>query len=66
MDRLNPLVVRVSGANINRDTVSNAARAGLDVEELETAGLGILKLIRGSRADTRLEAGKDVRSVAHV
>ena len=66
MDRLNPLVVRVAGANINRDTVSNVARAGLDVEEVETAGLGILKLIRGSRARTQSETGKDVRSVAHV
>lgn len=61
MDRLNPLVVRIAGANINRDTVSNVARADLDVEEVETTGLGILKLIRGSGARR-----KDVRSVAHV
>ena len=66
MDRLNPLVVRVAGANINRDTVSNVARAGFDVEEVETAGLGILKLIQGSRADVLPETGKDVRGVAHV
>jgi hypothetical protein len=66
MDRLNPLVVRVAGANINRDTVSNVARAGFDVDEVQTAGLGILKLIRGSRVNVQPEAGKDVRSVAHV
>lgn len=31
MDWLNPLVVRIVGANINRDTVGNLRRAGLDI-----------------------------------
>lgn len=47
MDLLNPVVVRVSGANINRDTVSNVAQAGVRIDSVESHGLGIIKLIRG-------------------
>ena len=47
MDRLNPLVVRMMGANINRDTVGNVGRAGIDIAVVESGGLGIIKLIRG-------------------
>jgi hypothetical protein len=39
MDLLNPLVVRVMGANINRRTVENVRRAGL--------GLVTIKYMRG-------------------
>ena len=46
MDRLNPVVVRMSGANINRDTVGNVRRAGVDIDEVESRGFGIIKLIR--------------------
>lgn len=46
MDRLNPIVVRMSGANINRDTVGNVMRAGVDIDEVESRGFGIIKLIR--------------------
>ncbi len=49
MDRLNPIAVRLAGANINRDTVSNVARAGIRIEGVETMGLGIVRLIRGSK-----------------
>jgi ubiquinone/menaquinone biosynthesis C-methylase UbiE len=45
MDWLNPLVVRLTGANINRDTVTNVSAAGLKPEGVETYGLGIIKLI---------------------
>lgn len=45
MDWLNPLVVRLAGANINRDTVTNVSAAGLNTESVETYGLGIIKLI---------------------
>ncbi len=45
MDWLNPLVVRMTGANINRDTVTNVSAAGLKTEGVETFGLGIIKLI---------------------
>ncbi len=47
MDRLNPLVVRMMGANINRDTVGNVGRAGIDIDHVESRGFGIIKLIRG-------------------
>lgn len=46
MDVLNPLVVRVMGANINRRTVENVLRAGLIVEKVEDLRMGgIVKLI---------------------
>lgn len=45
-DLLNPLVVRLTGANINRKTVENVRRAGLKIEHLESlAPSGIVKLI---------------------
>jgi ubiquinone/menaquinone biosynthesis C-methylase UbiE len=56
MDRLNPIVVRMMGANINRDTVSNVARAGIRIEGVESRGFGILKLISGSKGQTRPES----------
>jgi len=59
-DVLNPLVVRTIGANINRCTVRNIERAGLEVEREENLSGPIVKLIiarpakRGHReADTR-------------
>ena len=48
IDLLNPLVVRLSGANINRRTVSNVARAGVEVDSVVSRGLGIIKVIRAS------------------
>jgi ubiquinone/menaquinone biosynthesis C-methylase UbiE len=46
MDVLNPLVVRVMGANINRRTVENVQRAGWLIEQAEDLGMGgIVKLI---------------------
>jgi ubiquinone/menaquinone biosynthesis C-methylase UbiE len=46
MDVLNPLVVRIMGANINRRTVENVQRAGLNIERVEDLGMGgIVKLI---------------------
>lgn len=46
MDTVNPLVVRLVGANINRRTVENVRRAGLTVESVEELGMGdIFKLI---------------------
>lgn len=47
MDVTNPLWVRFTGANINRDTVSNVAKAGIALEAVESRGFGLLKLIRG-------------------
>lgn len=46
MDALNPIVVRMMGANINRRTVENVQEARLQIESLEEVGLGgIFKLI---------------------
>lgn len=45
MDLANPLAVRFSGANINRDTVGNLCRAGLDVVRVDNLFLDIVKLI---------------------
>jgi ubiquinone/menaquinone biosynthesis C-methylase UbiE len=45
MDALNPLVVRMTGANINRRTVENVRKAGLQIENVEDLGMGdIIKL----------------------
>ena len=45
MDVLNPLVVRIVGANINRRTVENVYRAGLEVAEVENLRGELVKLI---------------------
>ncbi len=62
MDLLNPIAVRLSGANINRDTVSNVARA-MTVESVASRGLGIIKVIRASvsRASSREPISGSVR-----
>ncbi|MDP2673848.1 MAG: class I SAM-dependent methyltransferase [Dehalococcoidia bacterium] len=52
MDWTNPLWVRVSGANINRDTVDNVQRAGFELDAVESRMFGILKLIRGKVLQT--------------
>ncbi len=44
MDRLNPLVVRLVGANINRHTVENVSLSGLLIEEIES--LGPMKMVK--------------------
>ena len=45
MDLLNPLMVRLSGANINRDTVANVERAGFQVMAVDSFLGGLVKLI---------------------
>lgn len=50
IDILNPALVRVTGANINRRTVDNVRRAGLIIEHVEDLGIGdIYKLIIAHR-----------------
>ncbi len=44
MDRLNPLVVRVMGANINRRTLENVKKAGLCIVSIEH--LGLMKMVK--------------------
>jgi ubiquinone/menaquinone biosynthesis C-methylase UbiE len=47
MDLLNPLIVRIMGANINRRTVENVRLAGLHIEGVDDLGMGgIVKLTR--------------------
>ena len=46
IDFFNPLIVRMMGANINRQTVENVRKAGLEIEQVEDLGAGgIFKLI---------------------
>ena len=46
MDLLNPLIVRLWGANINRPTLENVKRAGLEIESIEHLGpMQMVKLI---------------------
>ena len=46
MDGLNPLIVRLWGANINRRTVENVTRAGLRIESVVPLGpMGMMKFI---------------------
>lgn len=50
MDVLNPLVVRMTGANINRRTVENVNHSGLQLDQVENVGMGdIFKLIVARR-----------------
>lgn len=49
MDRLNPLAVRLSGANINRDTVANVAKAGFEIVAVDSHMGGLVKLIEARK-----------------
>ena len=49
MNLVNPLVVRMMGANINRRTVDNVAKSGLIVEQVTDLGAGIFKLIEARK-----------------
>jgi len=57
MDLLNPIVVRISGANINRRTVENVTRAGLEIVQDESHLGGIVRIIEAA-APGRLESAK--------
>ena len=49
MDRLNPMAVRLSGANINRDTVGNVAIAGFEIVAVDSYAGGLVKLIEARK-----------------
>ena len=51
MDWLNPVAVRMSGANINRRTVENVRLAGLAVEREDSFMMSIVKMLRARRAE---------------
>lgn len=45
MDFFNPLAVRMIGANINRETLENIKKAEIDLVQVDTVGMEIVKLI---------------------
>jgi ubiquinone/menaquinone biosynthesis C-methylase UbiE len=45
MKLMNPIIVRIIGTNIDRDTVSNIQKAGFRIEEEKNLWLDIVKLI---------------------
>lgn len=49
MDLMNPLAVRLSGANINRRTVENVRAAGFTAMDVESHMLGMVKTIRATK-----------------
>jgi len=49
MDLINPIAVRLSGANINRRTVENLRAAGFADFDVETHAFGLIKTIRARR-----------------
>ena len=52
MDALNPLMVRLTGANINRRTVENVRRSGLHIESVTPLGpMDVVRLIIARPAD---------------
>jgi phosphatidylethanolamine/phosphatidyl-N-methylethanolamine N-methyltransferase len=61
MDWLDPLVVRVMGAHINRRTAELVREAGLEIEAVEDLGpLGLVKLITARPASVN---GRDTHKV---
>ncbi len=58
MDLLNPLVVRMMGANINRRTIENMQKSGLIIEQVEDLGMdGIFKLINARVVGNPVKTG---------
>jgi ubiquinone/menaquinone biosynthesis C-methylase UbiE len=57
MDLLDPFVVRMTGAHINRRTAENVRKAGLEVERIEElAPGGLVKLIATRAQDKQVRA----------
>lgn len=58
MDFCNPVAVRLSGANINRQTVKNVEASGLTIELLENLGpFGVAKLMVARPPSVNSEGG---------
>lgn len=49
MNFMNPIMVRMMGANINRKTVENVTISGLRIERVTDLGAGIFKLIEARK-----------------
>jgi ubiquinone/menaquinone biosynthesis C-methylase UbiE len=45
LDTLNPLIVRLTGVNINRETVANIKKAGLKIEEERNLFNNLVKMV---------------------
>jgi SAM-dependent methyltransferase len=58
MDLLNPIAVRLSGANINGETASNVAKAQVNIDSVESRGFGIVKVVRGSVSGSASQESK--------
>lgn len=56
MDLLNPIAVRLSGANINRRTIENVRAAGFADVAISSHVFGLIKTIRATKARQRMEA----------
>jgi len=52
MNLINPVIVRLMGANINRQTVDNVIHSGLVVEHVTDLAAGIFKLIEARKVST--------------
>jgi ubiquinone/menaquinone biosynthesis C-methylase UbiE len=52
MDWMNPVAVRMNGANINRRTVENVKLAGLAVEREDSFMMSIVKMLRARPVDS--------------
>jgi hypothetical protein len=48
MDIVNPLVVRIMGANINRKTVENVQKSGLKILEVNNYHGELIKMIHAT------------------
>ena len=58
MDLMNPLVVGIVGANINRRTVENVRAAGFAIEEIEDLGpMKMVKMMIARPDEARVDAG---------
>lgn len=57
MDLFNPLIVKFSGVNINRKTISNIEEAGMKVEWVEDLFFDIVRLIEARAVESPLSEG---------
>jgi ubiquinone/menaquinone biosynthesis C-methylase UbiE len=58
MDLFNPIVLRTTGPNINRDTVQNVSAAGLELVDVENLSMGgIFKIIEARVPDDKAGGG---------
>ena len=65
MDVMNPLAVRVTGANINRRTTENVRQSGWQLEYVQNMGMkGIFKMLVAAKSDSSLHSSQN--QVPHI